>query len=372
MLKNRVSKIKVIEFIPSLVTGGAEKLVVEYALRLKSYPDIEIKVFCLNQTNSPNERILYENGIEVIFLNKLPKLTGVFKPFVRSIKGLFKIRKIFKAEKPDVVHYHLSLSSCVFFSGLPKTTSVFYTQHNELFAYPPKEYFFLKKIIKKYRTRLIALNQSMMRELNSYFNVSDTVVLNNGIDISKFNKTDFDIERIRKEIGIDANDIVIGHVGRFVAQKNHSFIVEVFNEFLNLEKNAKLLLIGKGKEEDKVKALIKEKGIYNRVIILHDRTDINELMHVMNVFLFPSLFEGLGIVLIEAQCSGLYCLASSNCPKDSRISNHIKYLDLDMGTSVWADELYNLMKDKSKIEFYNLENWDINLIVKKLHDMYLE
>lgn len=363
---------KIIEFIPSLVIGGAEKLVVEYALRLKSFPDVEVKVFCLNQTNSPNEAILLENGIEVIFLNKLPKITGSLRSFIRSISGLFEIRKIFKKEKPDIVHYHLSLGSCVFFSGLPRTTSVFYTQHNEMFAYPQREYFFLRQIMKKYHTKLIALNQSMRQELNEYFHVDDTVVLNNGIDIAKFRHSKVDVDRIRKEIGISASDVVVGHVGRFVEQKNHSFIIEVFNEFLKLEPNAKLLLIGKGKEENKVRSTLKEMGIEDRVIILHNRTDVNELMQVMSVFLFPSLHEGLPISLVEAQISGLWCLASTNCSTDSKISNHLIFLDIKSGVSIWVNALLNVIHDQSQAEITNLDAWDINMIVKKLYELYID
>lgn len=148
-------------------------------------------------------------------------------------------------------------------------------------------------------------------------------------------------KKYRESLGID-DEFVIGHVGRFAYQKNHEFLVEVFREVARTDDKIKLLLVGIGELQETVRATIREAGLENRVIFTGKREDVAELMQVMDIFAFPSRFEGFGIVLIEAQAAGLKCLTSKEIPAKARITDNIEFLELDK--KVWVDSILKYKK----------------------------
>ena len=149
------------------------------------------------------------------------------------------------------------------------------------------------------------------------FKINNTEVIRNGIDFNKFRNVEKTKEEIRRELNIPTDAYVVGQVGRFAYQKNPEFTVEVFNKLLKKKPNSYLLLIGRGKQEEDLRKQVNKLGIDNNVQILIGRDDIPSLLKAMDVFMFPSRFEGLGIVLIEAQVSGLPCVTSDNIPEDA-------------------------------------------------------
>ena len=140
---------------------------------------------------------------------------------------------------------------------------------------------------------------------NRIINSTRHHIINNAIQLQHFQYDEEKRKELRDKYNLN-NKNVIGHIGRFQPQKNQEFLVEIFSRYLKQDNNAILMLIGQGENEDKVKQRISELGINDKVMLMGVRQDVNELLQAMDVFVLPSLFEGLGMVLIEAQAAGLH------------------------------------------------------------------
>lgn len=163
------------------------------------------------------------------------------------------------------------------------------------------------------------------------------VLIKNGIDFNYYKYNVKKRNEIRKELNIE-NKTVIGHVGRFNQQKNHDFLIHVFNEYLKINNNAILILVGIGETQDKIRKMTEELCIQNKVLFLGVRNDIPDLLSAMDIFIFPSLYEGMPNTVIEAQASGLPCLISDNITKEAKLTPNVEYLSLKCGAEEWAIE----------------------------------
>lgn len=168
-------------------------------------------------------------------------------------------------------------------------------------------------------------------------NSDKLLVFNNSIDIKKFRFDKKNRTEIRSELNLKDTDIVVGHIGRFTKQKNHTFIIDIFNELHKENDNYKLMLIGKGPLEEEIKQKVNDLNLKNSVMFLGQKIDVNKYYQAMDIFLFPSLYEGLGIVGIEAQCSGLPCFFSSVIPSGILLQENSKMIDLNLGKKKWAE-----------------------------------
>ena len=166
-----------------------------------------------------------------------------------------------------------------------------------------------------------------------YFNVR------NAIDAEEYIYDKVIADDVRSEFGYTDSDFVIGHVGRFVEPKNHMFLLEVFNEVYKRNPKYKLLLVGDGELRGEIEQKIRDYGIGNAVTLTGNRADVHRLMMGMDLFLFPSLWEGLGIVMIEAQATGCPCIASTGVPKEAKIADFVKFLQLTESAEYWADQI---------------------------------
>lgn len=190
-------------------------------------------------------------------------------------------------------------------------------------------------------------------------------IIPNGIKEEKFL---FDInkrKKVRNKLSIEENCTLIGHVGRFEKQKNHFKILDIFKVYLN-NYNAKLLLIGEGSLKEKIKDKVTELDISNSVIILDPQANINEYMMAMDVFLFPSYYEGLPLVLLEASVSGLPCLISSNITKEVDSNKNIVKCCLNEKNEVWASKL---RKSEERINCLD-KSFTLEETLKKIYKLY--
>lgn len=164
-------------------------------------------------------------------------------------------------------------------------------------------------------------------------------VIPNAIDTEKFAFDGSVREKKRKELGLE-DKFVIGNVGRFHFQKNHIFLLEIFKQICLIRQNAVLLLVGDGELREEIEAKIDELELKDKVLLLGRRGDVNELMCAMDAFVLPSLFEGLGIVLIEAQSCGLPCFASANTvPKEAGVTDLLEFIGLNEKAEIWAKKI---------------------------------
>lgn len=175
-------------------------------------------------------------------------------------------------------------------------------------------------------------------------------LLKNAIDTERFVFREEIREKKRKELGISEKAFVIGHIGRFEEQKNHKFLLDIYEAlqiYVNEERECVLLLIGEGKLEEAVRQQAEHKNMKN-VRFLGSRADVSELLSAMDCFLFPSLFEGLPVTLIEAQAAGLPVIASDTITKEVAITPLVQMLSLEQGTEEWAEQVMRAGKTEAR------------------------
>lgn len=367
---------KVLQFIHGLNTGGAETLVKEYALRLDR-ETFDVTVLCYERCDSPYERILRDAGISVIYVCDALVFKGKKSLFVKLIHHIARyvlVRRYIRKINPDILHLHLLLSGYVRYAKPDRRMKLFYTQHFQTERWKenhPQDIRNMAWLIKNYDTQLIALTEPMRRDLNKLFHRKDTVILNNGIALDQYKGSGSKPE-MKRRYGIPEHSFVAGHVGRFDTVKNHEFLLRVFGEIQKRDKNAWLLLIGSGPLEASIRTRLAEMGLDNRAVLLRNRTDICDLLHAMDVFIFPSFSEGLGISVIEAQAAGVPCLVSTGTPDGTGISNHIAYLPLSEPPETWAEKAIEAAKSGQPWSYDHIEEWDIRQSIKKLEKYYLE
>lgn len=213
------------------------------------------------------------------------------------------------------------------------------------------------------------------------FNDNEVLVIENAVNCDKYYFDRQIREEVRKEFSI-TDQFVIGHVGGFAQQKNHGFLVELFYEFQKSHPNSLLLLVGgsgiaTGSTLPDIKRQVNELGLDKKVLFTGIRKDVNRLMMGMDVFLFPSKFEGFGLVLVEAQASGLKCLVSTNVPTDAKCTHNVTFLPLNE-PNTWLDELTRIRIDDSNMylrRFINqtqFDKYNIKLNVYRLEDFYMK
>jgi glycosyltransferase involved in cell wall biosynthesis len=162
-------------------------------------------------------------------------------------------------------------------------------------------------------------------------------ILHNGVDLSVYHFDANGRENIRREFNLADNAIVVGHVGRLMEQKNHRFLVEVFAKIHEKNPNTVLLLVGKGPLENQLREQIENLGLTNAVIFAGVRKDVPQLLSAMDVFVFPSFYEGMPNTVIEAQATGLPCVIADTITREADITGLVDYLSLGDSAEQWAD-----------------------------------
>ena len=166
------------------------------------------------------------------------------------------------------------------------------------------------------------------------------------------------------------NQLLYGHIGRFNIQKNHLFLLDIFNEILKREKNSMLLLIGEGEEKTKIISKLNELKLEKNVIILKPQPNVNEYLMAMDKLIFPSLFEGMPNIVIEAQATGLPCYVSSAITKEAKITNLVKYISLTEKITNWAETILNdkLTTRKS----YEKDFFEKNYMIEEISEEFVK
>lgn len=166
-----------------------------------------------------------------------------------------------------------------------------------------------------------------------------SVLVNNAIDADRFRYRAETRNLLRDSLGIQSDEILLGHVGSFANQKNHALLVEIFAAYLASGANAKLLLVGEGPLLEQVKARVKELGLEERVIFAGIRKDVHDLMQAMDIFVMPSLHEGLPLTVVEAQAAGLPCVLSTAITKEVALLDTVQWRSLTDSLDQWVGAL---------------------------------
>ena len=278
----------------------------------------------------------------------------------KPLKLLYLFSKVlFKNKKYDVVHSHIHHPSA-FILAIAKLFRVKMTvthSHNICYADRSdlsiirKLYLSVSEFLLKYVSDYgFGVSDGASEELfgKDFRNKTNRSTLYCGVPVVKTRPID-DINAFKKGLGIDPDKIIIGNVGRFNYQKNHDLIFDVFQNVLKTRKDVVLMLVGEGELKESFQNKVKNLKLDDNIKFLGDRSDVPDLLQIMDMFFFPSRFEGLGLALVEAQVAGLPCLLSDTIPKDAHIvKDLIRVVSLDDSIEYWTTEFNDLLQNNIK------------------------
>ena len=374
-------KPKVIQVIPSFRTGGAEALVKNYLLTFDS-KICDYEAFVVGERcGYPFERVLLNAGVKITFLSELykkSKIPGKLGHIVTALRWRRAVKSYFKEANPSVVHCHLNVGQMIVSAARElDRAKLFYTVHSDPDKYwgggkNLKEVESVKKILSHNEIMFFALHPDSVPKIKKYFGENRRVeVLNNAVDTAAYAPTPERRAAYRKELSINDDTIAIGHVGRFFEPKNHEFLIDVFSELHKKCEKYHLVLVGEGELKGKIEEKVKALSLDGCVSFLGNRIDIPQLLSAFDIFLFPSLWEGLPLTLIEAQAAKLPCFVSDTVTKAVDCSNLMTYLPLDIGAEKWAEKIIEISEYKERpYEEYNLDDYNIRTVIKKLYEIY--
>jgi glycosyltransferase involved in cell wall biosynthesis len=303
-----------------------------------------------------------------LFAGEVERLGGRILPCPRGLNPWSfhrRFRKILREGNYDAVHSHVNLFSGAVLRWAEAEGVAMRIAHSHASQDEKRNTLMrrnyrkiMKSWIDRYATHGLAVSGSAAAELFGQEWKADARfrVLHCGIDLLPFHECAARDE-VRKEFGFPIDAPIVGHVGRFVPAKNHRFLLEVFRALLGKRPDAHLLLVGDGFLRPQIEAQAKLMGISENVHFVGARTDVPRIMRgAMDTFLFPSLWEGLPIALIEAQAAGLCCLTSSTISREVAIGSEIvEFMDLSASPSDWAERVVQLLKKRPLSELTALE-----------------
>lgn len=362
--------IRILNLFTIMNRGGAETMVMNY------YRNIDRTKVQFDFMVHREERGAYDNEIEALGGNiyRMPAIRPWSASSYRE-----EIRRFYTEHKEyRVIHSHMSeLGYYDFFeaerAGVPIRICHAHNRPYGIDLKSPVRWYYKTRMMP-HITHMFMCGEESGEWLFGKKNKEKFIQLNNAIDAEKYTYNFDKRQAMRNNLGISENQIVVGHVGRFDPQKNHKFIIDIFEEVQKQEKNAVLLLVGDdsstiGKE---IHRKVEQLGSRN-VIFTGVRSDVADLMQAMDVFLFPSLFEGLSVASVEAQAAGLPILASDKVPIECRKTDLVRQINLKSGATVWADAVIDAAKIQRRNTFEEIKNagFDIKENAKWLQEFYI-
>ncbi|HBL3168753.1 TPA: glycosyltransferase family 1 protein [Enterococcus faecium] len=363
--------IRVAQIIGKWLGGGVESVVMNYYRHIDR-TKIQFDFICdEDSTNIPYEEIEKMGG-KVILI----------PPYQKVFKYHKKLKEVLKSGGYKIVHSHINtLSVFSLFAakcaGVPVRIAHSHSTTNK----KEKKKNLLKQVLRPF-SKVFATDYMCCSELagrwlfgNKKYDNGNVYLLNNAIDLDKFKYDEEKRKEKRKELNIEDSTLVIGHVGRFVEQKNHRFLIDIFNEVHKQKENSILLLAGQGPLMGEMKEKVKILGIENSVKFLGQRNDINELYQAFDIFCLPSLYEGLPVVGVEAQATGLLCVLSDDMTKETKVLDTTEFLSLNQSVEEWAYTIlkkYKSFKRKNCTNEISKKDFNIKKEAKKLIQKYYE
>ena len=355
-------------------SGGIESFVYSLLTHIDTSSfDIDIVASEIGESVFKDE--LKNKGIGFI------ELSGNRRQF---IKNLFLFFKLIKAKKYDIIHANLFQGASLAFVELSRRAGIpVRIAHSHNTSLRKSRFVFLKKAVHTISTYVFknaptdrwACSEDAARFMFR-LRKSDKAFFRfipNGIDLEAFRFRESIREITRNEFNLNGRT-VIGSIGRLTSQKNYTFLIEAFAELIKQSPEAILLIIGDGEEREALYSSVRRLGIESATIFFGETDRVPELLDCMDVFVFPSLFEGLGIAVIEAQASGLPVLCSENVPKEACLLNTVERLPLDLGAKAWAETISRLLSVSVQREecadLVGEKGFDIKSVSKQIEEFY--
>lgn len=370
---------KVLQVVSCLARGGTETFIMNH------FRNIDKQEFCF-------DFMVFTNIIDPAYEKEIYNLGGkIYQCTTPSIFHIYrfikKTMRIIKENGPYyAVHSHVNIANswvvyAAYKAGVNKRISHSHDiSGKDTDNMTKKLYIDLQScLINKYSTLKLACSKSAGKYLYGELNKKNRwAVIHNGIDVYKFlDVSAIQTDKLRKELKIANYKHVFGNITRYDEKKNISFVIDVFKEILIKRPDSILLLGGvDGGQLQMIKNKVREYGLIDNVRFIGVRDDIEVCLSLIDVYIFPSHFEGLGIVLLEAQAAGVYCVSSNNVPKEVDIGlGLIKFISLEKKAKEWSDIIIDVLEYKRPTnaniirKFYE-NGYDIRKSVKKLEAAY--
>lgn len=369
-----MSKNRILHVTGAMNVGGTETMLINLYRKVN-------KEITFDFISYSDKEAYYDKQIEKLGGNIIRLKTPSERGFVGSIKD---IRSVIKENGPyNAVHTHM-LFNCgiamiaAYFSGIKIRISHAHTTADNSTSLIRKLYIsVMRLLIRIFSTNFLACSDGAGKYLfgRNIVNSKKYKILPNYIDYEKFINCN-DKNKVRLEIGIKEDDIVIGHIGRFITAKNHTFLIDVANEMIQKNSKVKLILVGTGDFEEKIREKVRKLGIGDNVYFLGIRDDIPSILKSIDLFILPSISEGLGLVLLESQSSYVPCLVSEAIQPEVDLGvNLVNRMNLNCGKEEWARKAFNII-EKNKNRNINITNaikekkYDLNSILDNLKVIY--
>lgn len=325
--------IRVLHVVVNMNRGGAETLIMNL---YRNIDRSKVQFDFLTCKEGAFDSEIIELGGKI---HRIPYISDVGHfGYIKALNHFFTTHKEYK-----IVHSHMDKMSGLVLkaaqkAGIPVRIAHSHSTQSEGGMAARLYKWYAGKHILPSSTHLLACSDSAADWLFSSHSSAATI-LKNGIDVEKFTFSQDVRTEVRKELGIDNESYVIGHVGRFNNPKNHSFLIDIFADFNKIKPESLLILVGDGPLRCDIEKKVINLKLEEKIKFLGIRDDINRLFQTFDVFVFPSLFEGLGMVLIEAQASGLPCLVSDVVPNEADLNlGLLDYIPLS-SKSIWVKKM---------------------------------
>lgn len=364
--------IKILNIIGKRPTGGIGSFVYNYQSHFTNNNLCVDYLLFDDKDNGPFDEKVRALGSNVYVLPALKnwRLFSLWKKidvFMRDIGSTY-----------DIIHLHSVNIAFMCFPSAKKYGVKHLLTHSHATVYSDKQLNALRNKLLcinlcKQATSYCACSKAAARFLYGDKLLEKVHVFNNAIECDKFQFNENVRKKIRTVLGVD-DKLVIGHVGRFCEQKNQLFLVDVFKQCIGKNPNSILMMIGDGPQRQKVEEKVEQLGIRSHVLFLGQRNDVPRLLQCMDVFVLPSLFEGLPVIGIEAQASGLPMVAADTITNEVSICN-VQFLSLEKSKDIWAStvlEQGSLTIDRSKCwKEVAINGYDIYSEAQRLQEFYI-
>ena len=362
-------KVRILRIIGECKTGGTEVIALNYYRHL-DHNQFAMDFLFYGKSLPRFTEELEQHG------DKVFNVIEYSKGLIRSIR---EIRRIVKAGKYDIVHSQLNTlnvfpllgawlgGSKIRIAANHSTANLRYETKKSIIKYC------LRPTVCLFATNLCACSKEAAIWGFGKRKFNKVKIIPNAIELTNFKYSDETRKLIRSKEKWEGK-FVVGHIGRFTEQKNHRYIIKIFDEIVKKCPNGLLVFIGEGELIEPIREQVMKLKLEEKVRFLGIRFDISSLMQGMDVFLFPSLYEGLGNVIIEAQGVSLKSFVSDRVPREVKLTEFVNFLSLEDAPEKWADEIVSYLIGYQRTDTHPelmKANYDIETAVKGLEDYYL-
>lgn len=358
--------------VVSLMNRGGQETLIMNLYRNIDLSSLQFDFLCTISRKADYDEEILNQGGKIWYLpdNKI-RFKGL-----KNFESIYRLSAFFKSHAEyEIVHFHNYHAFSAFLqvagAKLGGVKHVVLHSHNSSAPHAWLHKMF-RPLLTCFNINRFACSALAARWM--FANRADHVrILYNGIELEQFKYDPFVRKKSRADLNI-GDEKVICHIGRLNYQKNHLFLLDVFSQVHKKDKDTLLLLVGEGNLREAISERIEELGLRESVRLLGIRKDIPDILSAGDLFVLPSLFEGLSVVLIEAQANGIPCVVADHLAKEGIVADNVFSLSLDRPKEIWAERIVQVLnneKHRSNIELLKEKGFDITLVSRWLTDYYL-